>query len=262
MRIGTKHHINTSTSLVGLEPILIIFHFLTIGLKVSNMVIRMKEINIAAASTTLSDKERRYLFVEYEALHDEVNRVALTTEFNGIPVLNGQAESAPESLLFRIGDPSNLDEDFDSDDDINVIRFDGFQDIVATTEGLGINSARDMLVDSNEMEGLALEDVIELMEPEDDDFFATTFDQALNTISTARSVFGGMQSRMQRALDYIDVYQENLTAAKSSISDADFAKESARLAESSLLLQASTAMLTHGNIGGKLALALVNGVIG
>jgi flagellin len=229
--------------------------------EVSNMVIRMKEINIAAASTTLDDKERRFLFVEYEALFDEINRIAVTTEFNGIPLLNGQSEDAPEALIFRVGDPTNLGDDGGDEDDINVIRFEGLQEITATAEGLGINSARDILVDSDELEGLALEDVVELMEPEDDEFFATTFDQALNTISTARSIFGGMQSRMQRALDYIDVYQENLTAAKSNITDVDFAKESAKLAESNLLLQASTAMLTHGNITGKLALSLVNGVI-
>ena len=44
--------------------------------EVNDMVIRMKEINIAATNTTVNDRERRFLFVEYEALHEEIQRVA------------------------------------------------------------------------------------------------------------------------------------------------------------------------------------------
>jgi len=227
--------------------------------EVSNMVIRMKEINIAAASSTIEDRERRFLFVEYEALHDEINRIAVSTEFNGIPLLNGADEKSPESLIFRLGAPMFTDDS--EGEDINILQFDGFQDIIATTAGLGIASAKEILVESSSVVGLAIDTAIELMEPEDSDLFATTYDQALNTIATARTVFGAMQSRMQRSLDHIDVYQENISAAKSNIADVDFAKESARLAESQLLLRASTAMLTHGNIAGKLALTLVNNAI-
>ena len=82
--------------------------------EINNMITRMKEINIAAASTTVSDQERRYLFIEYEALHDEINRITQTTEFNGIPVLNGSSEKAPETLIFRVGDPFRGE---DSDDE-------------------------------------------------------------------------------------------------------------------------------------------------
>jgi flagellin len=229
--------------------------------EVTNMILRMKEINVSAASTTLNDKERRFLFVEYEALHDEINRIALTTEFNGIPLLNGMSENSPEQLIFRVGDPMEPEDDSIEGDDINVIRFEGLNDVVATTEGLGIKSARDLLVDSDELEGLNIEDVEELLVAEDDDLFASAYDQALNTISTARSIFGGMQSRMHRSLDFIDVYQENLAAARSNIADTDFAKETARLAESKIALQAGASVLAQGNINAKLALSLINSVM-
>jgi flagellin len=229
--------------------------------EVTNMILRMKEINVSAASTTLNDKERRFLFVEYEALHDEINRIALTTEFNGIPLLNGMSENSPEQLIFRVGDPMEPEDDSIEGDDINVIRFEGLNDVVATTEGLGIKSARDLLVDSDELEGLNIEDVEELLVAEDDDLFASAYDQALNTISTARSIFGGMQSRMHRSLDFIDVYQENLAAARSNIADTDFAKETARLVESKIAMQAGASVLAQGNINAKLALSLINSVM-
>jgi flagellin len=221
--------------------------------EITNMVLRMKEINVAAASTTVSDKDRKFLFIEYEALHDEINRIAITTEYNGMPLLNGDSPDAPEELIFRVGDPMVAD-GVDSDD-LNVIRFEGIKSVVATTAALGLKSARDLLLDSEL--GIAIQDVEDLLMA-DDDVFGSIYDQALDTISTSRAVFGGMQSRLQSATDFLDVYQENIAAAKSSIADVDYASEVARLTESRILMQAGTAVLAQGGINSQLALNLLN----
>ena len=226
--------------------------------EITNMILRMKEINVAGASTTLSDSERRFLFIEYEALHDEINRIATTTEFNGLPLLNGEDPNSPEELVFRVGDPFIPD---DADEDINVIRFDGIQNVVATTLGLGVNSARDLLADSADEGGLAIEDVEELMLPEDDDLYETTYDQALETIATQRAVFGGLQARLQKATDFIDVYQENIAAAKSTIADVDYAEEIGKMTSSKILLNAGSALLSQGNIGANLAMNLIGNIL-
>lgn len=226
--------------------------------EISNMVLRMKEINVSASSTTLSDRERRFLFIEYEALHDEINRVATTTEFNGIPLLNGEAENAPEELIFRIGEPfSGENSGFSSEDDLNVIRFAGMDNVVATTLGLGIQSARELLIDSTDQGGLSVSDVEDLMEPEDTDLFATAYDEALDRLSTQRAVFGALQARMHRATDFLDVYQENITAAKSTIADVDYAKEVGRMASTKILLHAGTAVLAQGSVQANLAMNLI-----
>jgi flagellin len=227
--------------------------------EITNMILRMKEINVAAASTTVSDKERKFLFIEYEALHDEINRIALTTEFNGIPLLNGQSPDAPEQLIFRVGDPNvPNDENVAAGQDVNVITFDGLKSVVATTLGLGLNSAAELLLDAEEGEGLDISDVEDLMIPEDDDLYETVYDQALSTISTQRSVFNAIQARLQRATDFVDVYQENIAAAKSNISDTDFAKEISRMVESRILMQAGTSLIAQGNINANLVLNLLN----
>lgn len=225
--------------------------------EITNMVLRMKEINVAAASTTVSDKERKFLFIEYEALHDEINRIAMTTEFNGMPLLNGDSELAPEELVFRVGDPMSPDGADTDQEDINVIRFDGIKSVVATTAALGIKSAADLLGGSDD-EGIGIADVEDLMLADDDDLFDSIYDQALNSISTQRAVFGAMQSRLQRATDFLDVYQENIAAAKSSIADVDYARETSRLIESRILMQAGTAVLAQGNINAQLAMNLLN----
>ena len=226
--------------------------------EVSNMILRMKEINVAATGTPMSDNERRFLFVEYQALHDEINRVAETTEFNGIPLLNGNDPRTPETLVFRLGDPAHTqDGNGDSAEDINTVQFAGLKSIVATTEGLGLKSAKDLLSGSNEESGISLSDAQDLMGAADERY-ATAYDQALDTISEQRAVLGGLQSRMQRATDFLDVYQENVTAAKSSIADVDYAEEVSKLVEARLKMQAGTAVLAQGNINSHLALNLLN----
>ena len=225
--------------------------------EVTHMVLRMKEINIAASNTTASDKDRRFLFVEYQALFDEVNRVATSTDYNGIPILNGGDPRAPEELVFRVGDPATADGSEIGGDanDINAIRFSGLKNIVATTAALGLKSAKELLGGSDEG-GVSLADVEELLLPEVGEF-ATTYDQALNTISSQRAVLGGLQARLEHAGNFIDVYQENIAAAKSSIADVDYAHEVSRMVQSRLGLQAATAVLAQGHINSQLALGLL-----
>ena len=230
--------------------------------EITNMVLRMKEINTAAASSTVSERDRKFLFIEYEALHDEINRIAATTEYQGVPLLNGNDPKALEELIFRVGDAFPVSEDLSADQaDINVITLKGLKSLVSTTGGLGIRSARELLSNTAEEEGLTLDDVLELMAPEDVEVHATVYDQALHKLATQRTLFGGLQSRLQRTLDYIDVYHENITAAKSSIADIDYAKEVSRMIESRILIQASTSALAQGNVSSQLALSLINAAL-
>ena len=52
----------------------------------------------------------------------------------------------------------------------------------------------------------------------------------------------------------------NLTAAKSNITDVDYAKEVGNLVQSRVLLQAGTAVLAQSNINSQLALNLLNSI--
>ena len=219
----------------------------------------MKEINIAAANTTMSDQDRRYLFIEYQALHEEINRVANVTEFNGMPLLNGELEAVPETLFFRVDDP--LMDENDDDVDLNMLKFDGLKSVIATTEGLGLRSAQELLDASDEEEGIELEDVFELMEPEDDDIYQNVYEEAMGRLSLQRAVYGAIQTRLNKAINYNDVRQENLAAAKSKISDTDYAQEVTNMAHNTVLLQATTGLLSHAQINSSLALNLIASVI-
>lgn len=228
--------------------------------QVNDMVIRMKEINIAASNTTISDRERRFLFVEYEAIHDEIQRVAESTEYNGIPLLNGLDERAPEKLIFRLDDPF-LSNSADNDEgDINTITFEGLRNVVVTPSGLGIQSARDLLIDSSDGEGISVEDAYDLMTPEDDTF-STSYDEALTSLATQRAIYGAMQTRMQHAINFNEVFSENIMAAKSQIADTDYAAELSRLTSARILQQAGTAVLAQTNMAGNLTTQLIQSLL-
>lgn len=226
--------------------------------EVNNMLVRMKELNTAASNTTLTDRERRYLFVEYEALRDEIDRVAKTTEFNGLPILDGSSPDAPESLVFHISDPQVF-EGYE-DEELNVIKFNNFRDIVATADGLGIKSARSLLLDSENDGGISVQDAADLMVADDEEF-SSSYEQALTKLATQRAIFGAMQTRMLKAMDFYDVYAENIAAAKSKIADTDYASEVAKMAASNVLISATTALMGQTNIQGQLALNLISSVL-
>ncbi len=230
--------------------------------EINNIMTRMKELNIAAASTTLTDQDRRYLFIEYEALHDEVNRIASTTQFNGLPLLNGRNPAVPEQLIFRLDDPVESDlADSSEGTDINTLTFDGIKHVVATTEGLGIPSAKDMLLETDEEDGIDIDEASDMLLPDDEELFETVYDEALNRLSTHRAIFGAMHTRLDKAIDYNSVYSENLAAAKSKIADTDYATEVTKIAHNTILAQATTAMLAHNNENEQMVLSLVGSAL-
>ncbi len=225
--------------------------------EVSNMLIRMKEINAAAATTTLSEVERKYLFIEYEALHKEIDRISATSEFNGIPLLNGQDEKVPERLIFRVDDANRSGDAPEDSGDWNELRFENLRDVVVTTAGLGLKSASEFLSDE---EGIDLDTARDLMEPSDSRF-SSVYDEALDKISNYRALYGAMQTRLDRAMNYNDVVTENIAAAKSKIADVDYAQEVARLTQNNILLQTGTALLTQNNIAAGTALHLIQSLL-
>lgn len=224
--------------------------------EINHILTRMKEINIAAASSTSTDQERRYLLIEYDALHQEIDRIANTTEFNQIPILNGRDSRTPPELIFRVGDPQLGDSG--RGQDWNELRLERLNDVVATTDGLGLRSIARQLRGSR---GISLRQAEDLMRPQNRRQFDSVYDEALSQLHEYRAGFGAIQNRLQHALTYQEVVEENISAAKSKIADTDYAREVAKLARSQIVTQASTALLSQANFNANLALSLVNNVV-
>lgn len=192
--------------------------------EISNIMIRLRELGVQAASDTVSDVERSFLDQEAQQLVQESDRIARSTKFGNKALLDGTGEE----MEYHVGPFSDEKE--------NVIKYKVSAD--ATTGTLGIDSVS--LADKSGARS-TLEAV----------------DKGLVQVGQMRADFGAVQSRLQSTTSNLDVQYENLSAAKSRISDADIAYESAEMTSANILQQASVGVLAQANSNGASALKLI-----
>jgi flagellin-like hook-associated protein FlgL len=85
------------------------------------------------------------------------------------------------------------------------------------------------------------------------------FQRKLDQLSAQRGQIGAFQARVEVAINKMQVEKENYTAARSQITDADVAWESAQLVRNNILQQAGAAVLAQANQAPALALSLLGG---
>ncbi|HEY5612808.1 MAG TPA: flagellin, partial [Lysobacter sp.] len=98
---------------------------------------------------------------------------------------------------------------------------------------------------------------IDISTVEGADNMMLAMDGALTAINSARADMGAVQNRFSSVVANLSSTSENLSAARSRIQDADFAKESAQLSRNQILQQAGTAMLAQANQASQGVLALL-----
>jgi flagellin len=182
--------------------------------EVSNILVRLRELGVQAASDTLGDEERGLLNREYQTLSEEVDRISRVTNYNGRSLLDGSGGE----LGFQVGARAGED---------NVIHYRS-NEANATVSALGI---RGTSVETKD-------DALDSLE---------NIDEALSQVNTYRSSLGALQNRLHSASNNIGVHIENLSDAKSRIADTDIAVEASNLAKSSILQSAGIAVLAQAN---------------
>ena len=187
--------------------------------EVSSNLIRMRELAVQASNETLSATDRDAIDVEFQALDDEINRIATQTEFNGISLLNGSS-----SFDIQVG--------LDTGESIAVTT----QDVTSATLGVATLDTQD---ETNASAALA------------------ALDTAIGSVSTARGNLGAQVNRLGSAFRSIQNTREGLSAAESRIRDVDVATESADLTRNSILQQAAVSVLSQANVQPQLALSLI-----
>lgn len=191
--------------------------------EINNILIRLRELGVQAASDNIGDTERDFLNTEAKQLIEESNRIAKTTRFGNKQLLDGSGEE----LEFHVGP-------FGDDD--NIIRYNMKAD--ATTSALGID-------------GLSVEDKGSARDA------LQQVDDALIVLGKMRADFGAVQSRLNTTVSNLDIQYENLSAANSRIRDADIAFESSEMTASNILQQSAVSVLTQANAQPNVALRLL-----
>jgi flagellin len=187
--------------------------------EVNNNLSRMRELAIQASNGTLNTGDRATLDAEFQALETEIDRIATSTEFNGISLLDSTS-----SFSIQVG--------LDSGDTISVSA----QDTQSAT--LGIDA---LSVGTSTGANSAL----------------AAIDAAIDSVTSARGALGSSQNRLQSAFRSIQNTRESLSAAESRIRDVDVAQETADLTRNSIMQQAAMSVLAQANVQPQIALSLL-----
>jgi flagellin len=213
--------------------------------EINNIMIRLRELSIQAASDTIGTRERNYLNQEFFALKDEVDRIAMGTEYNGTRLLTGKAEIPEEMredhnyspLEIQVGKDYMLNADsLEAHNPINIIRID-MSELNAFTEGegsLGIGNTQNEEGTRIDTKGGAQMSIDRL-------------DKAMQMVAKYRADLGAIQNRLEKTDGAIGLQVEALSAAKSRIKDIDFASETANLTQQNILQQAGVSVLAQAN---------------
>jgi flagellin len=191
----------------------------------SNILSRLRELGIQAASDTIGTAERGFLDVEYQSLLNEIERVSQATEFNNTKLLNGTTPAMDLQVGIR-----NIP-------GVDRITFDASKSN-ATVSALG-------LLELNVRDKVQAQSSLQQI------------DQAIQKVAAVRADYGALQNRLQATINNLGVSVENLSAANSRIRDADMAVETAEMTRNNIMLQAGISVLGQANTSNQMALKLL-----
>jgi len=188
-----------------------------------NILQRLREIAVQAASDTSSAADRTALQSEAEALETEISRISDDTTWAGIQLIHNDANS----FTFHVGP-------------------DGSDTITKTLLDFNAsNTALYNIADANVVTTRATANT-----------YIGVIDAAISAAGTQRERLGAVMNRLDYTMANLTNMATNLSVAKGRIEDADFAAESANLARTQVLQQASMSMLAQANASKQNILAL------
>jgi flagellin len=204
--------------------------------QITNIMSRLAELASQSANGVYSNGQRSALQLEFTALMSEVERIALTTEFNGLNLLSNGAP-----VTFQVG--------FDGTS-MSQVAYSGIQ---ATLQSMGLATAGS----SEHMFSITAASDLESQSAAR--LALDAINSAIVSITRNRGTLGAAESRLDTAINNLQVARENFGAAESRIRDVDVAFEAAELTRLSILQQAGTAILAQANQQPQLALRLLQG---
>jgi len=191
--------------------------------EVTNMLQRMRELALQSANDTNSANDRAASQSEIDALSVEIDRVASTTTFNGLMILDGVA-GAGDGFSLQVG--SSTEEGATITVKIGSLAA---EDLISDA-GEGV-SGGNVDVDSNANASTAVDNI----------------DDAIEYVSQQRSALGAIRNRLDHTISNLTSISTNTAAARSRIMDTDYAEETSEMTKNQILNQASTAMLAQAN---------------
>ena len=229
--------------------------------EISNMLSRMYELAVQAASGTYTSTDRTALDLEFGELMKEIQEIAERTEWNGTSIMDntydGTSAASTDMLNVQIGAESGQTMDIIIKDWRPTISADAQLASAgdATTDGIdSADSAYNLAGTANGTEaalyfldGTENTDRLVITTAATAAIAVKNLNNAIDGAAKERAQYGAYISRLQHAADNLQNVSTNTAASRSQISDADYATETTELARTQIISQASTAMLAQAN---------------
>ena len=218
---------------------------------------RINELLIQGANDTNSVESRQAILVEVKQRLEDINVIAQSTQFNGRTMLDGTFDpnDPDKRFIVQIGPYSDTQ---NADNPLNTLDISGaFTDCHLSTLGIGTTTA------AGAAAGIILPAELDPdsgdFDPTGDNFrlYMDTVQAAITEVTEARGLLGGYLNRMTSTYDNLTITVENMTTAKSRITDTDVAEASSEMIKQQILEQVSGSMLTQANQLPSLALSLI-----
>jgi flagellin len=171
---------------------------------------RMNELATQAANDTNTSADRGAIKKEIDALTSEINRIASTTQFNTMNLLDGKFTGKNLQVGALNGQKIS----------IKIEKM--------NASALGVNG---LTVDKFSTAGQSMSKI----------------QAAISKVSAQRSSLGAIQNRLEHTIANLDTTAENTSAAESRIRDTDMANEMVEYSKNNILAQAGQSMLAQAN---------------
>ena len=216
--------------------------------EMTTMLQRIRTLAVQSANGTNNSKDREALQQEVAQLSSEITRIACQTRFGGEQVLAGADKgviSADGTIIMQVGAYKG--------DTLTMTGFSlGFTLSGMATKALGkANNALKADAEGFEAGKFAIS------AQSTADKAIASVDKFIEVIDKQRAHLGAMQNRMESTIRNQSNISMNVSDARSRIRDTDFAEESAKLSQQTIIQQAASSMLTQANTRPQLALSLL-----
>jgi len=202
--------------------------------QISSILNRLAELAQQSANGVYDVTQRSAIQNEFTALTSEIERIAVTTTFNGIDLL-----SSGQNITFQVGfDGSSLSQ-LSYEGIAATLQAIGLADVGSSASTYSISASTE--IDAQSASRLAL----------------GAIQDAIASVNRSRGVLGALESRLTSSINNLQVARENFRAAESQIRDLDVAQEAAELTRLNILQQAGTAVLAQANQQPSVAIQLL-----
>ncbi len=192
---------------------------------------RIRDLTLQAKNGTYSQDEIQAMQDEVAQRIAEIDRVSTSSKYSQLSLFE-DTDLQNNGITFQVG--ANADDDNTISVANTVFESVTFEELTGVAD-----------FDLTTMSAATFKTAVE------------NLDAGIDNVTSRKSLIGSAQNRLESALDTLAIQYENLSSAKSIITDADIASEASNYAQQQILQQVSTSLLAQANQAPSIALSLL-----